>query len=304
MIPNRFFSIAALGVLWSGLLALPAAVYAQSVQWPSISVIQNQDRTFRPGADLDTILERGWIDFGVYEDFPPYSFEKDGVHTGVDVALGKLIAEELGVKARFRSVAAGETVDDDLRFHVWKGPLVGKDVVNVMLHVPYNRELDIRNEQIVLTGQYMLESTAIAYVREHYPEEKPVPAYFRFDTVGVENDSLADFYLSSTAGGQLIPNMRRYPTPADAMAALRKGEVKAVVGSLGQLEAGADDGIGIHQPPLPGLAIGSWTLGVAIRHNYRALGYAVDDAIHASIKDGRLKAIFDRYGLTFQPPER
>jgi len=175
-----------------------------------------------------------------------------------DRTLAKLIAEDLGVEARFRSVAAGESVDADLRFHVWKGPLVEGEVVNVMMHVPYNRELDIRNEQIVLTGQYMRESTAIAYSREVYPDDKPIPAYFRFDTVGVENDSLADFYLSSLAGGQIVPNMRRYPTPADAMKALAAGEV----------------------------------------------GYALDDAISAAINDGRLEAIFENYGLTYQPPER
>lgn len=287
-----------------GTLVGSNAAFAQSQKIPSVAIIQNQDRTFLPGADLDTIIERGWIEFGVYEDFPPYSMIKDGEHVGVDIELGKLIAQEIGVKARFRSVGAGETVDDDLRYHVWKGPLIGDEVVNVMMHVPYNRELDIRNEQIVLTGQYMHEGTAIAYSREHYPNEKPVPAYFRFDLVGVENDSLADFYLSSTAGGQLIPNMRRYPTPASAMKALREGDVKAVVGSRGQLEAGLDDSLAIHQPPLPGLAIGSWTLGVAIRHNYRALGYAVDDAIHAAVNDGRLEAIFKKHGLTFQPPER
>ncbi len=280
------------------------AVSAQSQQLPSVAIIQNQDRTFRPGQDLDEIIERGWIAFGVYEDFAPYSYLADGEPAGVDVDLAKLIAEELGVEPRFQMVAAGESVDADLRFHVWKGPLVDGEVVNVLMHVPYNRELDIRNEQIVLTGQYMRESTAIAYSRAAYPEDKPVPAYFRYDTVGVENDSLADFYLSSIAGGQIIPNMRRYPSPADAMKALGAGEVKAVVGSLGQLEAGISENVAVHQPAMPGLSIGTWTLGVAIRHNYRALGYSVDDAIRAAIDDGRLEAIFEKHGLTYQPPER
>lgn len=294
----RFIAAAAICV------TAPNLSVAQSQQLPSVAVIQNQDRTFRPGADYDVIIDRGWIDIGVYEDFAPYSSVEDGEFIGVDVELGRLIAEDLGVEARFKAIGAGETVDDDLRFHVWKGPLIGEDVVNVMMHVPYNRELDIRNELVVLTGQYMLESTAIAYSKSEYPEDKPVPAYFRYDLVGVENDSLADFYLSSIANGQIVPNMRRFPTPGDAMKALRDGEVKAVVGSLAQLEAGVDDDVAVHQPPLPGLSLGKWTLGVAIRHNYRALGYAVDDAVSAAINDGRLKAIFEKHGLTYQPPER
>ena len=299
MIRACLFALAAATSLFSA-----PSVWAQAQQIPSFTIIQNQDRTFTPGLELDEIIERGWIEFGVYENFEPYSFMVDDELVGVDIDLAKLIAEDLGVEARFRSVAAGESVDADLRFHVWKGPLVEGEVVNVMMHVPYNRELDIRNEQIVLTGQYMRESTAIAYSREVYPDDKPIPAYFRFDTVGVENDSLADFYLSSLAGGQIVPNMRRYPTPADAMKALAAGEVKAVMGSLGQLEAGVSENVAVHQPPLPGLSLGTWTLGVAIRHNYRALGYALDDAISAAINDGRLEAIFENYGLTYQPPER
>ncbi len=255
-----------------------------------------------PGASHDQIIARGWISFGVYEDFPPYSWSENGAVFGTDVELGRLIAEALGVEARFRAVGADETVDDDLRNHVWKGPLIGGDVVNVLLHVPYNRELAIRNEMVALTGLYMTETVAIAYREEAYPDGGPTPAYFRFDTVGVENDSLADFYLSSLAGGQLIPNMRRFATPAAAMAALRSGELSAVVGARAQLEHGLAEGLALHQPPLPGLAIGRWTVGVAVRHTYRQLGYAVDGAIQAAVEDGRLAAIFERYGLTWQAP--
>lgn len=268
--------------------------------------VQNQDRTFTPGADLDTIRERGWIEFAVYDDFRPYSWLEDGEPRGTDIELGRIIAEALGVEARFRLVIASETVDDDLRNYVWKGPLVAErgDVVNVMLHVPWDRELDIRNEQVVLGGKYMVETVAIAFRRAEYPDGGPVPAYFRFDTVGVENDSIADFYLSGVANGQLLGNMRRFPTVDAAMAALRAGEVKAVMGPLSQLQAGLDESLDLHQPPLPGLSRGTWTLGVAFRHNYRSLGYAVDDAIGAAIADGRLAAAFARYGIAFRAPER
>ncbi len=255
-----------------------------------------------PGASYDEIIKRGWISFGVYEDFPPYSWTEGDTHRGTDVELGRLIAEALGVEARFRSVGADENVDDDLRNHVWKGPLIGGGVVNVMLHIPYDRELAIRNELVVLTGLYMTESVAIAYRKAAYPDGAPTPGYFRFHTVGVENDSLADFYLSSLAGGQLIPNMRRFTTPSAAMAALRSGEVSAVMGARAQLEHGVTDGLAVHQPPLPGLAIGQWLVGIAVRHTYRQLSYAVDGAIQAAVEDGRLAAIFERYGLTWRAP--
>ena len=263
---------------------------------------QNTSRDIT-GQSLDDIVEQGWIRFAVYEDFPPFSYKKDGRLVGVDIDLGHLIAEYLGVEARFYATAAGENVDADLRHNVWKGALIGGQISHVMLHVPYDRELACRNEQVVLTGQYFNETIAIAYRLDAYPDGGPTPAYFRFDKVGVENDTLSDFYLSGIGGGQLNANMTRYPSTEEAMAALAAGEVVAVMGARTQLEHGLRDGLAVHMPPLVGLATGTWTLGTAIRHNWRPLAYTVDDAIREAVNDGRMAALFKKHGLSHTPPE-
>ncbi|WP_299483663.1 transporter substrate-binding domain-containing protein [uncultured Roseibium sp.] len=255
------------------------------------------------GQSLDDIQERGTIKIAVYEDFPPFSYEEKGVLKGVDIEIGKLIAADLGVDAQFIVTAADENVDGDLRNNVWRGKLIGGQISNVMLHVPYDRELGCRNEMVVLNGQYYNEQLAIAYRKDAYPEDPPVPAYFRFDTVGVENDTISDFYLSGFARGQLVGNMRRFPTASDAMSALAEGEIMAVMAPLSQLEHDLTDEIGVHTPPLPGLAKSSWTLGLAVRHNWRPLSYAVDDAIRYAIDDGRMAKIFEDHGLTYTKPE-
>ncbi len=255
------------------------------------------------GADLDSIRERGFITFAAYADFPPWSYEQDGRPVGVDIDLGRLIAEDLGVEARFNLVAAGETLEADLRNWVWKGPVVSGRVANVMLHVPYDSAFACRVEQVVFTGQYHVEEIAIAYRKAAYPEDPPLPAYFRFDTVAVENDSISDFYLSAFPGGQLAGNVRRYPTMADAMTGLAKGETKAAMGPRAQLEHGLTPDLGLHAPPLPGFGAGTWTAGVAVHFAYRPLAYAVDDAIFAAIGDGRLDQIFADHGLTYRAPE-
>lgn len=255
------------------------------------------------GQSLDDIQERGFIKIAVYEEFPPFSYEEKGVLKGVDIDIGNLIAEDLGVEARFIATAADENVDGDLRNNVWRGKLIGGQIANVMLHVPYDRELGCRNEMVVLNGQYYNEQLAIAYRKDVYPEDPPVPAYFRFDTVGVENDTLSDFYLSNFARGQLIANMRRFPNTDAAMAALAAGEVMAVMAPLSQIEHGLSDDLAVHMPPFPGLARSNWTLGVAVRHNWRPLSYAVDDAIRYAIDDGRMAGIFEEHGLTYTKPD-
>ena len=255
------------------------------------------------GADLDTIQDRGFITFAAYEDFPPWSYKQNGTPTGVDVEIGRLIAASLGVEARFNLVSASEKLEDDLRNWIWKGPIVGGEVANVMLHVPYDSDFACRVEQVVFTGQYHVEEIAIAYRRDAYPDDPPVPAYFRFDTVGVENDSISDFYLSAFPGGQLGHNISRYPTAALAMVGLASGKTMAAMGTRAQLEFGLTDELAVHSPPLPGFAVGHWTVGVAVHFAYRPLGYAVDDAIVAAIQDGSIAKIFDAYGLSFSPPE-
>lgn len=264
---------------------------------------QNADRT-EVGQDYDEIVERGYVEVGVYEDFPPYSWREGGELRGIDVDVARLIGEFLGVETRVRALPAGETVDADLRNWVTRGPVTGGRIVNVMLRIPYHRDFACRNELAVLTGQYHEERVGIAWRREAYPDGPPSPAYFRYDAVGVENDSLSDFYLSRYSGGQVLPNIRRFTTAAEAVEAMVAGEFDAVMGPLAQLEWGLAETEGFAAAPAeaPGLSMGTWTVGAAVRHTFRQLGYEVGDAIAEAINDGRMEAIFARYGATYRPP--
>ncbi|MGL4311427.1 MAG: substrate-binding periplasmic protein [Paracoccaceae bacterium] len=263
---------------------------------------------------MDEIIERGFITIAVYEDFAPYSWEEDGQPKGVDIEIGKILADSLGVEPRFDFVQAGENLQTDLMTYIWRGSVQQEPVSNVMLRVPYNSEFTCLVEQVVFTGQYAKEEIAIAYSMAAYPDaiqndedrhpEAPVPAFFRFDTVAVENDSIADFYLTSYPGGDIGPNITRFKTMAEGMLALSAGEVMAAMGPRAQLEFGADDGVAVHKPPLVGFATGSWTLGLAVHHSHRDLAYALDDAIVAALADGRIKAVYADMGLTFSPPDR
>lgn len=285
-------------------MGLGVTAQARCADWVPQPKPQNASRDI-VGYDLDTIQDRGWMDFAVYDDFPPYSWREGRTPRGVDIEIGRLIARDLGVEARFNFVAAGENLEADLRNNVWKGPIVGGKVSNVMLRVPYDSEFTCRVEQVVFTGQYSGEGIAIAYRKEHYPEDLPVPAYFRFDTVAVENDSIADFYLTGLVGNRGgSDKITRFATMAQAMQALADGDVMAAMGPRAQLEFGMTDEIGVHEPPLPGFSVGTWTIGLGVNFRYRPLAYAVDDAIYSALDDGRIAGIFESYGLSFSAPER
>ena len=252
------------------------------------------------GRSLDRIVEEGWIEIALYENFPPWSQGGEAGPVGIDVDLARLIAEELGVEARLRLVQAGETLDQDMLNYVTRGAVVDGHVSNLFLHAPYDVDLSCRMDQVVFTGIYAQESLAIAYALAEYPDKGPVPAYFRYDTVGVENDSISDFYLTGVIGAA-ADKIRRFPSTAAAMGALAGGEVMAVMAPITELEGLSAPGIGLHSPPLLGLERSSWTIGVAVSTQHRPLAYEVDAIIGRAVEDGRLAAIYARHGATYRP---
>ena len=295
----------ALGLALAGLLPLAAMAACEGLA-PEQKLQNTPAQDI--GRSLDRIREEGWIEVALYEDFRPWSWAEGGQPKGIDVEIARLIAADLGVVARLRLVQPGETLDADLLNYVYRGAAVGGHVSDLMGHVPYDVDYACRFDQVVFTGQYATERLAIAYDRASYPEKPPVPAVFRYDPVAVENDSISDFFLTSLAQGAMAgataDKLHRYKTTAAAMAGLAAQEVSAAMGPRAELEAGLAPGIGVHTPPLLGLARPSWTLGLALSFQHRDLGYAVDDAIAAALADGRIARIFADHGISFEPPAR
>jgi ABC-type amino acid transport substrate-binding protein len=295
-----------------GLAASPLFARCENVT-PSARP-QNTARDF-VGQTLDEIVERGYLTLAVYDAFPPYSWQDEaGQPQGIDIGVGRILAEALGVEARFRFVLAGEDLKTDLMSYVWRGTVLNEPVSNVLMRVPYNLDFACNVDQVAFTGQYAAEQIAIAYSRAAYPdavpsdlprhEGGPVPAFFRYDSVAVENDSIADFYLTAFPGGQIGPNIHRFPSMAEAMATLGRGEVLAAMGPQAQLQYDAGEGVAVHTPPLPQFALAKWTLGLAVHQSHRDLAYALDDAVAAALADGRIAKIYADLGLSFTPPER
>jgi ABC-type amino acid transport substrate-binding protein len=264
--------------------------------------------TGSPGDTLDEIVARGSIRIGMYADYAPYSFLDGGKIRGTDAGVAEIIAKALGVKAELELRGADENVDGDLRSHVWRGPLTGGDVVNVMLHMPIDRELGLRNDMVLMGGAYASEKTVLSWSKSQLGDI-PTMTDFTEHRIAVENDSIADFYLGGFAGGAIIPNIDHKPSIIQAVEAMQAGEVAAVLGPMAQIEyalaktADKRENFGVGQTTPPGLAQGAWSYGFAVRMNYHDLFYAVEDAIVAAAADGRLKAVYEDLGLTYNPPQ-
>lgn len=300
---SRILALIAVVACLSSQLAVADSGSDRTTQHDMRRNLNEQTPTFPVGKSYDEILDRGWMSLGVYANFPPWSFKRDGKLVGIDVDIAKEVAKFIGVEPRIEELPAGENVDADLRNFVWRGPVIGGSVVNVLLHVPYHQELQIRNDLIVLTGKYTAGSLGLAY---HQKRAGSTLAAFRYATLGVEIDTLADHLALQVYGGSLTPNVKHYTNISLMKQDLIDGVLDGVLAQKAEVEYLTQDIPNFETvvPVMPGYGSPSWQVGVAVHHAYRALGYMVDDAMAELIASGRMEQIFANYGVKWVAPER
>lgn len=254
-------------------------------------------------APLAKVKALGTIRVVVYQNNRPWSWEEGGKLVGLDADLAQAIASKLGVRADVAQLVADESADDDLRNGVWKGGLLGFTPGDIMLHVPFDRVFASRNDQVAIIAPYYRESFGLAGSGGMAVEA--MPTEWKGRRLAVELDSIPDFYLIGSFGGVLAKDVTHYPTGSDAVAAAMAGQADAVLASRAQIEEGAHRSGGkplaLRKGPLPAFASPGWDIGMAVKENSRTLGDAVEEIVTAMGMSGEMKALFDRYGVTWTP---
>lgn len=253
----------------------------------------------------DEVVDSGKITVFAYSDYAPYSWIDESGPQGIDIDIARHFGKALDVEVEFLIRGADENLDDDLRVNIWKGDLIYRKVADVMMHVPFDREVDTRNELAVLMAPYFQETMALVYNTDMLPS---VETFGRFVTnpIAVELDTAGDFFLSGAFRGQLHQSVQRGRTFQDAMELYTSGEVGALLGSRAQAEWVAFKAEGIQsevtQPPMPGIVRTGWPIGIAVKHDSRDLGYALGDVLSELVNNGEMAAIYQRYGVQWIEP--
>ncbi|TVT53505.1 MAG: amino acid ABC transporter substrate-binding protein [Sedimenticola thiotaurini] len=271
-------------------LVIAALIFAILVNSPAVGA-----------RSYDDIIEKGEISIAVYRDFPPFSYLKAGKLIGIDVDIAKHIAQQMNIKVNIIQQTADENVDDDLRNAIWKGHYLGGAVSDLMLHVPYDRELALRNNLVVLFGPYMKEEIVAARNIKKLGKNATL-ALFRYEKIAVELDSMADLYLTGVFGGTIRPNVLHFKTNEEAGLATQNGESAGMMGPRSQVEFALADKISafdIGVVPTPGMIKPHWLIGAAVKNDYRQLGYAVEDILASMVRDGTMGALFQKQGVTY-----
>jgi len=257
---------------------------------------------------LDQVVADGTLRVAVYGDNAPFSDPVNGKAHGIDSDLAQAIADALKVKLDLRVVDAGENVDGDLRLNLWRGDLAGTPLADLMLHVPTDRQLALRNEQVFFTAPYFEQEIAFAYRKD------ALEGFDRLDDIGdrsvaLEGTGAADLMLLTAQGGRFRPNLKHYRSFEEAAKAYLAGEAPILAGTRAAIEAALfaakapQDDNPIATLPSTGLVKTRWEIGGAVRTDSRDLAYAVGDALTALNADGRLKTICATYGVSYTPPK-
>lgn len=258
---------------------------------------------------FDDVKSSGVLRVALYRDNAPFSDDPGGKPVGIDVDLARMIAEKLGLKAEIRIVEASENVDGDFRLNLWRGDLAGSTLADLMLNVPADKLLALRNEQVFFTAPYVEQRLAIAYregvVEGGFQDVQDIEG----KTVAVEGTSPVDALLGFAGGGAYRESLKHYRDFSDAAAAYLAGETDFLAGSRVAIEAALAAapkeqraGIEVKDIVAAGVVKTRWELCGAVRSDSRDLAYQVGDALAALTAEGAVKGAFAAHGASFNPP--
>jgi ABC-type amino acid transport substrate-binding protein len=248
---------------------------------------------------LDKVKRRGALVVGLYKDMPP--FHADG--SGIDVEIGRALAEALGVTFSPLPFPADENMDDDLRNMVWKGHYLGYGPADVLLHVPVDRPLMQANPQVSIFAPYWRERVAVARNLEQVPVLDSL-AQLAGKPVAVPGLSLAGWLMIGAEGGAYREQLRtQWKDGAQAAQALRRGEVPVAAGLLSELQSvlRGDARFAIEPLPSPRAPRDGWAVGMAVRKDATELAQALQAAVNQLAGSGRLAEIFGQSNLAWRP---
>ena len=261
----------------------------------------------------DDIIESNEITVAVYSDFIPFSYQENGEAKGIDIEVAKHIAKQLGVTLHFRWVTADENVEDDLRNNLWKGHFLKRSVADLMLRVPYDKAYsELRDdigervhEQVHMFAPYHTESWKIVFNAKKIDDVSTM-AVFQYHDIGVEVDSIPQFYLLSVFNGRMRNKTKQFPSLALAISAMSEQKIDAVMGLRSQVshyQHQLDSSTyQLATNAFPMLGKQQWDIGMAVKSDYRQLGYAIADIVEAMVSQGQMKKIFDQYHAVYQTP--
>ena len=190
------------------------------------------DDTAEEGSSSDgemTLVTEGSITFGVSPDYPPFENLENGEHVGLDMDLGRAVAEQLGL----------ECVYSDQDFDSIIPGVVAGTIDAGLSGISITPE---RQEQVDFSDPYYVDNQAVAVMSDNtaITEDNAAETLNSADVkIAVQSGSTgADFAAENYPNAEQVA----FPQFTDAFAAVNSGQADAVCGNaavVNQMLSGA-----------------------------------------------------------------
>jgi polar amino acid transport system substrate-binding protein len=223
-------------------------------------------------------------------DHPPLSLNRIGTEPGVDVEIGQAIAEHLDLRAHLiwvDTTYGGRALRRSL--------LAGQ--CELFMGLPVDAAAETPGA-LTLTAPYY--STGYQLIRAQDPSTAaPAATDVRTARIGVERQSGAHMRLEQI-GSHLVV----YGNQGEVLDAVVRGDVDAGavwLSDVDRLLQGRTLAVNSLAHAAPDRPL-RWNMAIGVRRADADLRTSVNRVVGDLLAEGRIKAIFDRYGLPFFPP--
>ena len=224
-----------------------------------------------------TLFEAGKLTFATSPDYPPFENLEDGEYVGLDMDLGRAIAEYLGLECVYTNI------DFD---GIIPAIVAGGQADAGLSGISITPE---REEQVLFTDPYYIDNQAVAVMSDNteITEDNASEALNNEAvTIAVQSGSTgADFAAENFPNAEQLP----FPNFTDAFAAVQAGQADAVCGNkavVDQMLAGAYS----DEHTVLTSATGE-EYAIAVSQDNPDLVDAMNEAIAALTEDGTLDEI-------------
>lgn len=225
------------------------------------------------------LMKEGTLTFATSPDYPPFENLEDGEYVGLDMDLGRAIADHLGLECEYTNI------DFD---GIIPAIVAGGQADAGLSGISITPE---REDEINFTDSYYTDNQAVAVLADNtaITEDNATDALNTADmTIAVQSGSTgADFASENFPNAEQLP----FPNFTDAFAAVNSGQADAVCGNyavVNQMLAGAYTNLHTVLTSATGEEY-----AIAVNKDNDALLKALNEAIKALKDDGTIDELID-----------
>lgn len=256
-------------------------------------------------SDWARVKASGVLTVAVYNYLAPYSDQGKGI----DVDIAKALANKLGLGLKVRPFTEDEEFSDDIRNMVVRGHYLAGPPADIMMHAPVDAYIMQKEDQALFFSPYTRDDIFVARNIKVLPTLDSLKPFSEAgNKIGAEVAALPSIVLAGADGAAYANNLVNFKTPKEAVDAMVKGELVAVMATRAELEWA------LHQHPdkkadyfvskVPhnSLPPKGWAVGMATKKTNKELAEKLTVAMNELKDSGELEKIFASYGVKYMRP--